>query len=198
MTPIIVATAMIAPDASATKPTMPHIYIGCVLEGFLIPADQHPNHERLPVTKKVDWKKLEGKLVRYSVRTGKAARDDFIRLPEVIGSCDPDQHKAQLAFAWFSDAVMRMTSGSREHPLPAVDRALALDPASCDAATLRAFALEKANRRVEALAQLHKAAIEMKCGYEPAQRLNDENFYDTKLPIGGEKKVKAGRPPARE
>ena len=84
MTPIIVATAMIAPGVSATKPTMPHLYIGCVLEGFLIPADQHPNHERLPVTKKVDWKKLEGKLVRYSVRTGKAAKDDFIRLPEVI------------------------------------------------------------------------------------------------------------------
>ena len=168
---------------------MPHAYYGCVLEGFLIPADQHPNHERLPVTNKVDWKKLEGKLVRYSVRTGKGAkRDDFIRLPEVLGACDPAQHKAQLAFAWYEEAVLRMTSASRENPLPAVDRALALDPTSCDAATLRAFALEKANRRDEALVQLNKAAIDMKCGYQPAQRLIDDNMYETTLPIGGEKK----------
>ncbi|HSP49023.1 MAG TPA: hypothetical protein VLN61_02330 [Pseudolabrys sp.] len=62
---------------------------------------------------------------------------------------------------------------------------------------MRAFALEKANCRIEALVQFHKAAIEMKCGYEPAQRLNDENFYETKLPIGGEKIIKAGRLSAR-
>jgi hypothetical protein len=186
---IVVAAMTAATGASATKPNVPHVYYGCVLEGFLIPADQHPNHERLPVTNKVDWKKLEGKLVRYSVRTGKAAkRDDFIRLPEVLGACDPAQHKAQLAFAWYEEAVMRMTSASRENPLPAVDRALALDPASCDAATLRAFALEKAHRRTEALAQIDKAAVEMKCGYGPAQRLNDDNMYETTLPIGGEKK----------
>jgi hypothetical protein len=186
---IVVAALTIASSASATKPNIPHVYYGCVLEGFLIPADQHPNHERLPVTNKVDWKKFEGKLVRYSVRTGKGAkRDDFIKLPEVLGTCDPGQHKAQLAFAWYEEAVLRMTSGSRENPLPAVERALALDPTSCDAATLRAFALEKAKRRADALAQLHKAAVDMKCGYAPAQRLNDDNMYETTLPIGGQKK----------
>jgi hypothetical protein len=90
-----------------------------------------------------------------------------------------------LAFAWYAEAEARMTSASTQDPLPAIDRVLALDPTSCDAATLRAFAFEKAKRLAEALTQLHMAAVEMKCGYEPAQRLNDDNFYKTELPIDG-------------
>jgi hypothetical protein len=67
---------------------MPVFHQGCVLEGFLIPADQRPNYQPLSDNGNVDWKAFEGKLVRFTVwGGGRSSRTgEFIKQPEVIGT----------------------------------------------------------------------------------------------------------------